>query len=558
MAAGFDSETTLGPQRTSREQRNGGSYGHVSGATDGSAVEGLHMSAGAFATRAAIFLGLLAFYLLTAPWYHTTAVDSYDFAHLITEVGYLGASTRLFLWQVSMHALYDIVSWVLPDPDPFVVVGVANAAATSAAVLLLQRLLRIHLGLSPEGSWLTAGLFALSYGTWRYATEFEVYAFAALYSLIVLHLAFRSDHVPPAGRTAAILVAAVFGTFATLSYQPLGIVAGFVVPTYLLLRLGVRSTALYLASYAALVGVGMLVVRMLKSGSILSNADGLLDTDGKMPSLPGLSDLGLAWVAFAQNLLSVNWMFMFEPTRRVLEERYRDRFIQELVASDQTYAGDTLYVLTLPVAAALVVLSLALVLRRTRQRPVSAAELCAYVWLGIHAAMSLSLHPAGFETWLPALVPALMILGVRVVDPLVLSGWRLLPALTLVTLAVHNWFAGVGFFAMADRDYNVARGDPILAVAGAGDVMVVGRNWAFERYLNYQGEAKTYLISRQGREGLGELAVATLSGGGRVFLFDDVFVEFPGALESMGAAVDPPGGDRRIDLGELGYAVIVE
>jgi hypothetical protein len=516
------------------------------------------MSEGTFATRAAIFLGLLAFYLLTAPWYHTTAIDSYDFAHLITERGYLGASTRLFLWQVTMHALYDMVSWVVPDPDPFVVVGVANAAATSVAVLLFQRLLRIHLGLSPEGSWLTAGLFALSYGTWRYATELEVYAFAALYSLIILHLAFRTDHVSPAGRTTAILVAAVFGTFATMSYQPIGIVAGFVVPTYLLLRLGVRSSALYLASYAALVGAGMLLVRMLKSSSVLPEAEGLLDTDGKIPTLPGLTDLGHASIAFAQNLLSVNWMFMFEPTRRVLEERYRDRFIQELVASDQTYVGDMLYVLTLPAAAVLVIVSLVLVMRRTRKRPVSAAELCAFVWLGIHAAMSLSLHPHGFETWLPALLPALMIIGVRVIDPLVVSGWRILPLLTLVTLAVHNWFAGVGFFALADKDYNVARGDPVLAVAGAGDVLVVGQNWAFERYLNYEGEAKTYLISRQGREGLDELAEATLSGGGRIFLFDDVFVEFPDAVEGLRATVDQTADDRRIDLGELGYAVIVE
>jgi hypothetical protein len=172
--------------------------------------------------------------------------------------------------------------------------------------------------------------------------------------------------------------------------------------------------------------------------------------------------------------------------------------------------------------------------------------------------MSLSLHPHGFETWLPALLPALMIIGVRVIDPLVVSGWRILPLLTLVTLAVHNWFAGVGFFALADKDYNVARGDPVLAVAGAGDVLVVGQNWAFERYLNYEGEAKTYLISRQGREGLDELAEATLSGGGRIFLFDDVFVEFPDAVEGLRATVDQTADDRRIDLGELGYAVIVE
>ena len=511
-----------------------------------------------FSRHAVVFLALVAFYLLTAPWYHTTAVDSYDFAHAIVERQYLQAGTRLFLWLTTMHALYDIVSWVVPEPNPFVVIAVANAIATALAVLLLQRLLRMYLGLSEEGSWMTAGLFAVSYGTWRYATELEVYAFAALYSLIILHLAFRADHVPDARRTTAIVIAAVFGAFATLSYQPLGIVAGFVAPTYLVLRMAVRFSVLYLACYGALTGAGILLVQTLKSPGAAPSAGRMLDTDGKLPVLPDLTDLGQAAVALLQNLMSVNWIFMFEPTRQVLEERFRDRFIQELVASDQTYIGDTLFFLTLPMAAGLLIVSLALVMRRSRQKPVSAAELGALVWLGIHAAMSLTLHPSGFETWLPALVPALMIIGSRIVDPLVSSGWRILPLLTLATFLVHNWFAGVGFFALADRDYNVERGGPVLSEAGPGDLLAVGQNWAFERYLNYESAAKTYLITGNDPQGLLEAAKASLAGGGRVFLFDDVFIEFPDVIESLTASDGHREIDRKIDLRDLGYALIVE
>lgn len=520
--------------------------------TQASLFEGLTL-----ARRTAIFLAIVAFYLLTAPWYHTTAVDSYSFAHMVVDRPYLSAGNRLFLWLTAMHALYDVAAWVIPDPDPFLVAGVANAILTALAVLLMQGLLRRHLGLSDEASWLTAGLFAVSYGTWRYATEFEVYAFAAFASIVLLHLAFRAGDEAVPRSTRALVVAAVFGALATLAYQPIGIVAGFAVPTYLLLRLALWPTVTYLATYSALTGAGMLLIGALRSHGEIAGVASMLDTDGKVPTLPPLSDLGYAAVAFGQNVLSVNWIFTFEPTRQVIEGRYSEQFIQELVASEQSYAGQSLFLLTLPIAIGILIAAFVLILRPSRQRATSAAEICLLVWLSIHAVMALLLHPTGFETWLPALVPFILLVGIRLVDPLVASGWRILPILALATMLVHNWFAGVGFLRMADQDYNVARGGPVLSLAGPDDLLVVDGNWAFERYLRYSGSSPTLLISRSGLARLTEAAEATLAGGGRVFLFDDVLSAHPDVMAAWPDTARLAGNVQRIDLGTLGHALVV-
>jgi hypothetical protein len=255
--------------------------------------------------------------------------------------------------------------------------------------------------------------------------------------------------------------------------------------------------------------------------------------------------------------MSFNWVFMFEPTRQAIEDRFRDQFIQELVASEQSYAGQSLFLLTLPIAAAILIAAVVLILRPSRQRAISAAEVCLLVWFSIHAAMALLLHPSGFETWLPALVPFMLLVGLRIVSPLVASGWQIVPILALATMLVHNWFAGVGFLALADKDYNVARGGHVLSLAGPDDLLVVDRNWAFERYLNYAGNSRTFLISAIGLTELNDAAEATLAGGGRIFLFDDVLTGHPDVIGAWPNSARLETTAERIDLGELGYVLIL-
>jgi hypothetical protein len=496
-------------------------------------------------------VGLTVFYLLTAPWYHTTAVDSYHFASLVVGAVDDEGTMRTYLWIASLRALYEAVSAVAPETNPFLVAGVVHAIMTALAVVLLQDLLRRYFALSTLSSWVAAGIFAVSYGTWRYAAELEVYAAAAFLSLLILHLTFRVPAIAPDRRTKALLVAAAVGALATLAYQPLGIVAGFSALTFFVLRLRMRETALYLGAYGVLVAAGTALIGYVNQTTIAGAA---LDTDGKLPEAPGLAEMAYAVVAFLQNILSVNWMFLFEPTRARLEADFRYSFIQELVASDQSYVGDTLYFLTVPVAVVLIAAALLFALRRTYQPPFTVAEAAVIVWLMVHTAMALALHPEGFETWIPALVPLLILVGIRVVNPVMISGKRWIPVAVFAVLLVHNWFAGVGVMAYAERDYNVEKGGPVLAEASPADIVVLGNDWALERYLNYMGPAETFLIHRDGAAEFAAAADTALAGGGRVFILDDTFEELPDAIEILdrARAVDEAA---RIEIGDLGYVV---
>ncbi len=504
---------------------------------------------------AAAFVCLVAFYLLTAPNYHTTAIDSYSFAWLIEDATYAEAPIRLFLWIISMHGLYDLVSLIVPGADVFAVAAVANAVQTAAAVILLERLLALYMGLSLRAALLTAAVFAVSYGTWRYATELEVYATSAFLPLVLLHLAFGLKR--PVGTRALVGLAAA-GTVATLFYQPIGILAGIAIPVFLLLRTTFRPSVIYLVVYSAFVGAGLELIRLFKYAQSTLNVRDVLDTDGKLPHLPTLGESVQAAVAFFQNLLSANWVFAFGPTRNIIATRYEAEFVQELVATQSAHWTYYLFAATVPVAAALCVAALVLALRRgPGPRSLAPHEACAAVWLAIHAVMALSLDPTGFEAWLPAIVPLFLLIGTRICEPLVASGRGAIVLALIPVFLVHNWFAGVALFGSAQADYNRLRGDALRAAAGPGDLLVAGDDWPFERYFNYTSDATSMLVWRDGVDVVTTAVAETLARGGKVFILDNAVTPiegWTGPWPDFGPGIDTA---RKIDLAPHGYALEV-
>ena len=113
---------------------------------------------------------------------------------------------------------------------------------------LFAQLLMRRLAVDPLSAWLSAGLLGSSYAIWRYATEVEVYATAALLSTALLHVAFALDEGTPRRLAGRVVAVACLGGLATLAYQSIGFLAGIAIPLFLLLRLGFRPAALYCAS----------------------------------------------------------------------------------------------------------------------------------------------------------------------------------------------------------------------------------------------------------------------------------------------------------------------
>lgn len=516
------------------------------------------------ARRLTVFAGLVVFYLLTTPENHSTALDSYGFALWIRDEPITAVpELRDFLWVLAMQVVYAAASWIVPSPDPFVLIGTINAFETALAVVILERLFSRRFGLGSAAAWTGALGFSVSYGVWRYAGEVEIYASAALISVSLLYAAFSLENRDKESSLAWLTCLAVAGGGATLWYQPLGIVAGLAIPTYLMSRLGVARVIFYYAVCGAVVLGGLFIANVISGvNPDAIGVQSIFDTDGKPMVAPSAADLAQSLVAFLHNLLSINWSFAFEPTRMIYEAHAERWYALHLYPAQFAPRSYLVFLLTIPAAGALTALAWVLARRSKRNRPLGATEAAVLVWLAGQAVIVLTIDPAGLEPWIPSVLPVFILVGVRLLEPLVVQGYERVGIALVAVFLVHNWFAGLGVQYSAEHNYRDVRADPILPTIGAEDLLVVGNDWAFKRYLDYRTETPSIEVRRVGGETAQNMIEETLWRGGKVVLFDDIMVrpgdraefapDFAAGLEEIERKY--LGNARRIKLGGAGYA----
>jgi hypothetical protein len=507
------------------------------------------------------FVGLSAFYLLTAPANHAVSIDPYFYARMITTEPLTSVPhPRLMLWIFAMQALWQGVSIGIPQPDPFVLIGTLNAGLTALAVLLLRRILQDDFALPPRASWATALLFATCYGIWRYATEIEVYATTAALSLFLLHRALAFGRAGQGGLSDTLKLAAL-GGFAALVYQPLGILPGAAVPAYLVLRGHARHLPAYLAALGAIVLAGFGLGAWLGDPAGTAAVDFVLHTRELHPGVPGLkAAVGVAY-GLGSDILSANWVFGVQRLADLFRQASPEKVIDEEIYA-ALHAGWLVWVpaLTLP-AVAVVAVALVRSGRGHRPRP-DARTAMAVVWFLLHAAMMTILSPAGFEGWLLAVVPLAVIAGVFVVAPAVRAGGQIWATALLALLLVHNGLAGIAFQISTRGDYFRARGDAVLDRARPGDLIVMAGNWKLQRYFLYRSPADAVMASAIGVSATRDAIDRTLAAGGRVVLLDDMVEPtqpivlrdrvLTEAIRSLTATYLPRA--TRFETGDTGYA----
>ena len=511
------------------------------------------------AFSALAFVALAAFYLVSAPQNHSTAPDSYSFARMITQDSISSVpQLRLFLWIAAMQSIQWVTALFVPAPDPFVLFAVLNAVQAALAVVLFERLLSGPLGLDQRAAWITAALFATCYGTWRYATELEIYSFCALISVVLVFLAVtvRPD------RPAPPVLIAILAALATLSYQPMAILGALVIPICLLGRLPIRRVLWYYAVSGVVVAAGFALAHLLDSLHAGTTAQSIFDTDGSPVVLPRLPDVPKLAVGFLQNFLSVNWAFTFPPTERFVDHLFSTQFVQEIYAAKLSGSGYLVFVVTLPVAGVLFLIGCVSVWRGAPRTPLKAVELACLAWLVAYLVMIALIVPGGFEAWIPGLLPVFVLIGLRLVGPLAELGRNWLALALLAIFLIHNWFAGIAVFASREHSYYIVRGGPIVLQSGPGDLVVIGSDFELGEYLRFSGRAATLLVRLSGTEAAEERIRATLARGGSVILLDDVVSPGLGNPRASGqkAELEPVGAqyvDRgtRIDLGDGRYAI---
>ena len=476
-------------------------------------------------TFTAAFLAFLLLYLSTAPANHSLSWDSYWFAGVITVDGITEVpQPRLFLWIAAMQALYSAASTVVTDPDPFRLIGFVNAVQAALAVTLFARLLTRDFSVDHRSAWLSAGLLGSSYGLWRYATEIEVYASAALLSVVLLLAAFAVDRDPPIHLGRRVLALACLGGVATLVYQPIGLVAGVAIPFYLLIRLRLAHVALYCAVSGIIVVAGFSAAYQL--GGHAPEADAVafvLDAERIFPRVPDLMTLPKTAYAIGHDLLSTNWMHAIDRFNSVFARIAPGRNFQvEIYAGERAGWIVWVAVLTIPGAAILLATLVWTSVRQPATARFCAREATLVVWLAAHAAMMAVLAPGGAEGWILGLIPLMGIAARRLVMPAVAAGRSARVLLLVAVFLVHNGFAGIGVVAGEEGDYLRARGEPLVEQSGPDDLIVMAHDWKLEGFLRYAGASRTLLINRAGVEDVRRAIDETIAEGDRVLIVDDI------------------------------------
>ena len=498
-----------------------------------------------------LLLPIATFYFVTAPANHSLAVDAYYYADLITRSPLDGVPhRRAMLWILGMQGLYQAAAVFVSDPDPFLIARIVNSVLTALAVLLLARILERDFGESRSSAGLTAALFGVCYGVWRYATEIEVYAPAVLASLLIVHATFASDRATTESPAGQIVRLAALGGIATLVYQPLGFLPALAVPAYLLARGRLRQLPLYylVAGTIVLAGFGgaYLLGRQGPEGDPISF---VFHTEDLQPSV--LTPTGFAKMIYAigSSVLSTHWASAHESIRAVMMAAADD-------AKDEIYAATRagwvvwVPVVTLPVALALTLGLVPFAWRRRLDPGIRTKHRMIAFWLLLHAIMKMVLHPGGLEGWILALVPMSILVGVNLVGPAVGAGRRGLVAAFVAVMFAHNLLAGLGVLRSPAGDYLYARGDPILARTGPDDLIaLIPRDWRLQSYLDYEGDALTLRVDPASKEIVRQAITETLAAGGRVVVLDNA----TGILDESELA-----GAQRFGKADAGAAYLLD
>ncbi|MCB2136445.1 MAG: DUF2723 domain-containing protein [Rhodobacteraceae bacterium] len=519
--------------------------------------------------RAAIFLILSLGYFLTAPANHSISIDPYYYARIITDEPLMSVPhPRGMLWIFAMQCLYRLVAVLVPDPDIFTLFAVLNAALTAIAVMLLAHVLRSHFLVSGASAWLGAAFFAASYGVWRYATEIEIYAMAVLVAIFLLHMTFRLDRCPQAGRGRGALQLAILGGVGALVYQPLAILSGMAIPIHLLLRGHVRWLPRYLVISGTIVALGLVAGAMAGSSRSGDGAVGFLFQLRELfPELPTAKTALAVAYGLGSDILSANWLLAHAPVRDLFERVSPGAILDEEIYA-ATRAGWLAWVplVTLPAAAVLFAVSLRVAIRHRVSGALSGAGPLLLIWLVLHGAMMTVLSPTGFEGWILALVPLTILWSVLCVGPCMAAGRAGLVGVLALVLVAHNGLAGIGIQFSPASDFFRARGTALIERTGPGDLIVIGTNWNLQQYLDHMAAADVLRTDEAGMEATRAAIERVLSAGGRVVMLDDVVepnADMKAARPVLSEEVAALAGTYlangvRFETGDAGYGYAID
>ncbi|MDX2288229.1 MAG: hypothetical protein NW217_05340 [Hyphomicrobiaceae bacterium] len=432
-------------------------------------------------TYVPVFLCLVAVYALTGVGNPIESVDGYLYAGAAE---FLDLATSHDPRSLLFHKLNQLLASgnkALGSPiGTYHLLCWPTVVMAAVGVILMHRLLRRDLGLTPEASVLGAGLLATSYGYWRYAHEIEVYVPSIVLILGVLGLLSARLRDQHAG-FARFLVPGVIAGLAVLYYQANAIPLFVAVPVLFLMSGQLLGLVVYGMAGAAIVGAGLLTAYIVDTSAPLGLEpfiDFLTRRSEEFPApQPTLGSLARAASAIVRDILSLNWVYGWPPGQDAIASlASRHAFYKQglFFAAERASVPVFISMLSFCAAGAGLVVLLILGLRAPPARSHARRPLVAYLlaWLALHAAVAALLDPTEMEVWIVWLVPMWAVFAL-VYDRYAQQQPRQIPGLLVLALiAVHNLTSGLLIFKDRDSDLYRLEIAGILNVAQKGDFVL--------------------------------------------------------------------------------------
>lgn len=460
----------------------------------------------------AFFVLLCGFFVLTAPANHSEAEDSYYYAGM-AEHGVLNGMFHAhhLLYLPLMRIIFRAAQYAGYAGRAFPVLTGVSLIAGALAVCLFAALLR------RAGEKRTAVIpftcaLLFSYGFWRYSTTVEIYAPAAMLSLLTVYCAVRGEKRP------FFIGSVLSGSFALLLHLVTIPAVLLAVPVlYVFLRQKARAVSYVLTVllitgtvYGAVAGFGIrpavFTDTLVQRGSLVS----------PLTWLGGLA-------AWGQAVLSGNFLFSIPAAAGQIVQLFPFQMLQEELYMGQQARPSAVLISPFTFGAALIAAAVIFYAAVRNFRPVwtgrSAVLVPVFIWFAGAAGLAFCFEPANPETWICVLPPFWLLAGLVWNEMPAGRVLRRMPAVLASALLLHNWSGGMSLIESPDSDYCRQKSAWISKEVLPGDLILTADSHSFATFLEYQTPARVMDAKFIDSAQWDELRRQT---SGRIFVFDDV------------------------------------
>ena len=445
------------------------------------------IATGALSTRFALFWVMAAIlYVVTAPGNHADAEDAFMYAYDVETKPYF----ELFN---PYHALYLPLMKILFQPAqalglvdrPFGLMQAVSILCAASTIALFDLTLRKRLGLPAGVAAVGSALLALSYGFWRYASEVEIYAPAALLSVALFYAALRPELTTRDAWWLGVLAAAAISMHALNSA-----LACVVVPTLLIARGRWRLVPIY-AFGAATILVPLytlgLVARLNLGGAEPETVFYGLGESSLAPAAWIRGSIGLGR-AIASGMPLFAWPDFVLLLAHLVPSMMPDKelFIVNAASPSLRILGWA----TMAAAVAAAALNIPLFTRRRRHcRAPAAGEWSSLLWLAAYAPIPVLISPTADELWILFLVPFWLLITSLVIRPIYEGGSKAPIAAMVALFGLHNFVGGIGLVRDELSNLYKSQAHWLIKNSKAGDTILTFDRGYLTRYIRYYSSA---------------------------------------------------------------------